>query len=215
MGFNLFNKKYISKQSKIGKNVHISKDCLLQQKNCIADNCVIKNSSYLTNCCLNKNVNVISSTLEDCTIEEGSNIGPYSRIRPKTTIGKNCKIGNFVEIKNSKIGDDTKVSHLAYVGDATIGKNCNIGCGVVFGNYDGQNKHKTIIGDNCFIGSNCTLIAPLEIGDSCFICAGSVVTESVPANTFVIARSRQTNKFERAEKYLKGKKIWNTLEQME
>lgn len=206
MSFTIFKKKYISKQSKIGKHVQISKDCLLSEKNCVSDHCVIKNS-FLTNCCLHKNVHVTSSNLEGAIIEENSNIGPFSRIRPQTKIGKDCKVGNFVEIKNSTIGDGTKISHLAYVGDAEIGSNCNIGCGVVFANYDGKTKHKTKIGNNCFIGSNCTLIAPVELGDNCFVCAGSVVTQSVPENTFVIARSRQTSKEGKAEKYLKGKSV--------
>jgi bifunctional UDP-N-acetylglucosamine pyrophosphorylase/glucosamine-1-phosphate N-acetyltransferase len=104
------------------------------------------------------------------------------------------RVGNFVEIKNSTIKQNTKISHLTYIGDATIGSNCNIGCGVVFCNYDGKNKHKTIIGDNVFVGSNVNLIAPITIDNNCFIAAGSTVTKSVSNDTFVIARAKQENK---------------------
>ncbi len=197
--------KNISKKSKIEKNCSISKDSILIGENIVGENCVIENQSNLDTCVLEKNVKIRSSTLETSEIGEGTTIGPYAHLREKNKIGKNCKIGNFVEIKQSVLGDNTKVSHLAYVGNATIGSNCNIGCGVIFANYDGKNKHPTIIGDNCFIGSNCTLIAPVTIGEGSFLCAGTVITENVPPNTFVIGRSRQINKEGRAEKYLKKK----------
>lgn len=197
--------KNISPQSKIGNNVFISKDSVLIGECIIGDGCVIKNNSYLDTCVLGENVVVQSSTLEHSQIGNNTKVGPYAHLRPNSIVGQNCKIGNFVEIKNSTIGSSSKVSHLAYVGDAQIGTDCNIGCGVVFANYDGKQKHKTIIGDGTFVGSNCTLIAPLNIGERCFLCGGSVVTESVPPNTFVIGRSYQTNKLDRAQKYLKGK----------
>jgi bifunctional N-acetylglucosamine-1-phosphate-uridyltransferase/glucosamine-1-phosphate-acetyltransferase GlmU-like protein len=132
--------------------------------------------------------------IEDATIYNNSKIGPFSRIRSKTIIGENCKIGNFVEIKNSIIGSGTKIAHLTYVGDGTIGKNCNFGCGTVLCNYDGVNKNKTIVGDNVFIGSNVNLIAPITIGDNSFIAAGSTIYESLPKDSFAIARSYQVVK---------------------
>lgn len=200
----LFNKK-ISKKTKLGKHVQISKDCYILQKNNIGDYCKIFSCAHIQNSKIGKNVKIENSRIDNSEVGDNSQIGPYSNIRPNCKIGKNCRIGNFVEIKNSIIGENTKVSHLAYVGDAEIGKNCNIGCGVVFANYDGKKKNKTKIGNNCFIGSNCTLIAPISIDDNCFICAGSVVTDSVPENTFVIARQVQTNKPNLAKKYLRGK----------
>lgn len=208
--------KFFRKKSKLslGKNTKISRDSLFEGECTIGDNCEIINNSAVYSCQIGKDVKIRSSTLEYSVVGDGTTIGPYAHLRKDSIIGKNCKIGNFVEIKQSKVGDGTKISHLAYVGNAKIGKNCNIGCGVVFANYDGKQKHETVVGDNCFIGSNCTLIAPVTIGDNCFVCAGTVVTDSVPSNTFVIGRARQENKLDRAEKYLKGKS-WNTLEQME
>ena len=114
----------------------------------------------------------------------------------------NAKIGNFVEIKNATVGKGTKVSHLAYVGDADLGDNCNIGCGAIFVNYDGVNKHRTTVGDGCFIGSNCNIIAPVSIDSKSYICAGTTVTENIKTDDFVIGRVRQQVKENRAHKYL-------------
>ena len=142
-------------------------------------------------------------------IKSGAKIGPNAHIRDGvTSIGKNCKIGNFVEIKNANIGDGTKISHLTYVGDATIGRDCNIGCGVVFCNYDGEKKHHTIIGNNVFVGSNVNLVAPVKVEDNAIIAAGSTITEDVCDGCLAIARERQVNKTEYvAKKKLVAKKI--------
>jgi bifunctional UDP-N-acetylglucosamine pyrophosphorylase/glucosamine-1-phosphate N-acetyltransferase len=115
-------------------------------------------------------------------------------LRPNSRIGKHVKIGDFVEIKNSIIGDYSKASHLAYIGDAEIGKSVNIGCGVVFVNYDGKSKHKAIIEDNAFIGSNSNLIAPIIIRRNAYVACGSTITREVPEETLAVARSRQMNK---------------------
>jgi bifunctional UDP-N-acetylglucosamine pyrophosphorylase/glucosamine-1-phosphate N-acetyltransferase len=146
---------------------------------------------------------VEQSYIEDSFVDENTKIGPFAHLRPNSHIGKNCRIGNFCEIKNSTIGDGTKVSHLAYVGDAVVGKNCNIGCGVIFVNYNGREKHKIEIGDNVFVGSNCNLIAPLKIESNVYVCAGTTVTENLHADDFVIGRARQTVKKNRANQYLK------------
>ncbi|MCL2851158.1 MAG: hypothetical protein FWE01_02230 [Firmicutes bacterium] len=121
----------------------------------------------------------------------GTKIGPNAHLRNGSIIGKNCKIGNFVEVKNSSIGDGSKVSHMSYIGDGIIGTNTNIGCGVVFCNYDGKKKSKTVIGDNCFIGSNVNFVSPIIIGDNVTIAAGSTITENVPSGALGIARERQ------------------------
>jgi bifunctional UDP-N-acetylglucosamine pyrophosphorylase/glucosamine-1-phosphate N-acetyltransferase len=112
-------------------------------------------------------------------------------------------VGAYAELKNAKIGENTKVSHLAYVGDAIVGKNCNIGCGVVFCNYDGYKKSMTRVGDNVFLGSNCNFVAPLEVGDGAYIAAGTTVTEDVAAYTFIIGRVRQSVNDKLAKKYIK------------
>ncbi len=132
--------------------------------------------------------------IENTTIGEGSKIGPFCHLRPNSKIAQSCKIGNFVEIKNSTIDCESKISHLTYVGDGEVGKNCNIGCGVVFCNYDGKNKHKTVLKDNVFVGCNCNLIAPVCVESESYIAAGTTVTENVPSKALAIARVKQINK---------------------
>ncbi len=121
-------------------------------------------------------------------------------------IGPDAKVGNFVEVKKSKLSRGVKVSHLSYIGDAEIGENSNIGCGFITCNYDGANKHKTKIGSNTFIGSDCQAVAPIEIGNDAFVAAGSTITKNIPDGGFGIARSQQTTKEGSAKRFLKSKK---------
>ena len=130
-------------------------------------------------------------------IGENCEIGPNAYIRENCIIGNNAKVGSFVELKNVKIGDNTKVPHLKYLGDCEIGKYSNVGCGTITCNYDGKKKHKTIIGDNAFIGSNVNFIAPVTLGDNVLIAAGSTITDDVPSNNMGIARERQINKIKK------------------
>ena len=130
------------------------------------------------------------SYLEGCNIGKSCTVGPYARIRPKTIIDDNVKIGNFVEVKNSKIGKFSSISHLSYIGDATIGKKVNIGAGTITCNYDGIKKHKTIINDGVFVGSNCSLIAPIKISKDSSLGAGSVITKNVPISSLAVERSK-------------------------
>ena len=120
-------------------------------------------------------------------------IGPFARIRPESKISNYAKIGNFVEIKKSSISEGVKINHLSYVGDANIGKNTNIGAGTITCNYDGKNKLSTKIGNNCFIGSNASIVAPVKIGNSAYVAAGSVITKNVKNNQFSISRAKQKN----------------------
>ena len=172
----------ISCLKSIGVN-NVIIDCVF-----VGENIVIDNNCTLRNCIIKEGTYITDSYLDDCVVGKGTKIGPFSRIRPFTQIGDNCKIGNFVEIKNSKIGSGTKVSHLAYIGDAIVGKNVNIGCGVVVCNYDGIDKNVTLIGDNSFVGSNVNLIAPLKVANDSYICAGSTVTKNTSIGDFVIGR---------------------------
>lgn len=172
----------------------IKQDIIIIGKCSIADDVEFVGQCILDNCTIGKGCKIMCSYIEKSTIGDNCSVGPYAHIRPECNIDKNVRIGNFVEIKKSHIKSGTKISHLTYVGDAEIGKNCNLGCGVVFCNYDGKVKHKTIIGDGVFVGSNVNLIAPLVINDDCFIAAGSTITKSVTKNTFVIARAKQENK---------------------
>ena len=130
--------------------------------------------------------------IEDATIGDRCELGPYARIRPQTELGSEVKIGNFVETKKARIGDGTKVNHLSYVGDAQIGVNTNIGAGTICCNYDGANKHQTIIGNNVFIGSDTQLVAPVEIENGATIAAGSTITKKVPADSLALSRAKQT-----------------------
>lgn len=179
---------FISKSASISQSTKLVGDCK------IGDNVVINGECYLEDCEIDEGTTIWSSVIKKAKIGKNSSVGPFAHIRPGCDIGDNTRVGNFVELKNATVGSGSKIAHLTYVGDAVIGKNCNLGCGVVFCNYDGKEKHKSIIGDNVFIGSNVNIVAPIKIEDNCFLAAGSTVTESVSSSTFVIARSRQTNK---------------------
>lgn len=192
---------FIGKNVKIGKNVTIYENNHIDGDTYIGDDSIILPNNFLLDCTIGNNCKIHNSVIEKSTVGNNCNVGPFSHIRPNSKIGNNCKIGNFVEIKNSNIGDDTKASHLSYIGDADIGKNCNIGCGVIFANYNGKVKNKTYVGNHVFIGSNSNLIAPLKIEDDSYICAGTTITENVEKEDFVIGRVKQENKQKRAKKY--------------
>lgn len=162
---------------------------------------VIFPNSVIINSVIKENTIVYSSYIEDSEIGCDCVVGPFAHIRPNTKIANNVKVGNFVEIKKSEIESGTKISHLTYVGDSVVGKNCNFGCGTITCNYDGKHKHKTIIGNNVFIGSNSNLVAPVEIKDNCFIAAGSTITKDLKENTFAISRVNQREKPKREIKW--------------
>ena len=166
---------FFSKDTKIGKNVTIEPYVVFGPKVKVGSNVVIKSFSHL----------------EECNIMNKVEIGPYARIRPKTTLKDGSKIGNFVEVKKSVIGKNSKVNHLSYVGDSNIGKSVNVGAGTITCNYDGINKYKTKIGDNVFIGSNSSLVAPLIIEASSIVGAGSVITKKVKKKSLALTRTKQ------------------------
>ena len=167
---------YFSKDIKIGKNVTIEPYVVFGTKVKIGNNVLIKSFSHL----------------ENCIVKDKVEIGPYARIRSNTILEKGSKIGNFVEIKKSKIGKNSKVNHLTYIGDANIGKNVNVGAGTITCNYDGVKKSKTFIKDNVFIGSNSSLVAPLTLEEGSTIGAGSVITKKVKRKSLALTRSLQT-----------------------
>lgn len=204
----LIDKKsiFIDKSVVVGDNVTIYENNRIMGNTVIGDNVVILPGCLIKDCTIGDGVEFNHSQAEDSVIGEKCSIGPFARLRPKTNLGKGVKIGNFVEIKNSVIDDGSKVSHLAYVGDVDMGKNCNIGCGAIFVNYNGRAKNRSFVGDECFIGSNCNVIAPVKIDTRSYVCAGTTVTSDVKTNDFVIGRVRQQVKENRAEQYLKEKK---------
>lgn len=160
-------------------------------KTVIESGVTLKPGNTVTDSVVMSGATLTSSNLNSCKIGPGTTVGPYAYIRPGSVIGEGCRIGDFVEIKNSRIGGHCKVSHLAYVGDCEMGEDCNIGCGTVFVNYDGKNKFKSVLGDRVFVGSNSNIIAPVRLNSDCFIAAGSTITNEVPAGSLAIARERQ------------------------
>ena len=178
----------------IGQDTRILPGTVLLGDTKIGRNCVIGPNSYLTDCVVGSEVVLDNVVADQSKIDSGCDLGPFVHLRPGSKIGKDVHIGNFVEIKNSTIDDGTKVSHLTYVGDSDLGKNINMGCGCVTVNFDGQKKHRTVIGDGTFIGCNTNLISPVKLGKYAYTAAGSTIYEDVPDYTLAIARSRQENK---------------------
>lgn len=186
-----------------GKNVTIYPNNIIKGQTHIGDNVVLLPNNYIFDCTIGDGSVVAYSYLEQSEVGKNVKLGPYCHLRPNSVIDDNCKIGNFCEVKNSHIESGTKASHLSYIGDSSVGKNCNIGCGVIFANYNGKEKNKINVDDNCFIGSNVNLIAPLNVKTGTYVCAGSTLTVDTNEYDFVIARERETIKPKRAKKYLK------------
>jgi bifunctional UDP-N-acetylglucosamine pyrophosphorylase/glucosamine-1-phosphate N-acetyltransferase len=185
---------FIDQEAEIGIDTVIYPSTIIEGRTKIGEDCVIGPGSRIVSCEIADGVEVKNSVVLESSIDSGTKVGPFAYIRPGSKIGKNVKIGDFVEVKKSIIGDKTKISHLTYVGDAEIGKGVNLGCGVVVVNYDGKKKNKTAVGDNCFVGCNVNLISPVEIKDNAYIAAGSTITDLVPENALAIARNRQVIK---------------------
>jgi len=163
-------------ESKIGRNCSLTGVCSINQSE-LGDDCTIE-----------------SAVITDSVIGNNVTVGPFAYVRPSSKIADRVKVGDFVEVKNSQIGEGTKISHLTYVGDSDVGAGVNFGCGTVTVNYDGIHKHRTIIGDNAFIGCNTNLVAPVSVGENAFIAAGSTITDAIPDKSFTIARQKQTTK---------------------
>lgn len=185
---------YIDSDVEIGSDTVVEPGVVLKGKTSIGCNCFIGANSIVENSQVEDNVKIKCSYLEKAHMKSNSDIGPNSHLRPQAEISKNVHIGNFVEIKKAEIGENTKVGHLTYVGDATLGKNINVGCGTVFVNYDGMNKHQSVVGDYSFIGSGSNIIAPVKIEDHAYVAAGSTITGDVKSHDMAIARGRQVNK---------------------
>ena len=184
---------YIGSDVQIGKDTIVYPNNTIEGKTLIKENCVIHSNCRIKDSTIESGVSVDSSIILESTIGEYTTVGPFAYIRPETIIGKHARIGDFVEIKKSTIGDNTKVSHLTYIGDAEVGESCNFGCGTVVVNYDGKGKYKTKIGNNAFIGCNSNLVSPVEVDDNTYIAAGSTITDHVKEGSLAIARSKQKN----------------------
>lgn len=178
-----------------GKDVEIDINVILEGRVHLADEVTIGPNCTLKNCTIGKGTHIAANTvIEDAVIGAACSIGPFARIRPGTVMEDASKAGNFVEIKKSRIGKNSKVSHLSYIGDSTLGTDVNIGAGTITCNYDGVNKYKTVIGNQVFIGSNTALVAPVTIADGATVAAGSVITSDIGVKQLALARSKQINK---------------------
>jgi bifunctional UDP-N-acetylglucosamine pyrophosphorylase/glucosamine-1-phosphate N-acetyltransferase len=182
---------FIHRLAKIGKDTIIYPGVTIEGASVIGRACVLRGSSRIMDCHIGDDCELEASVLLSSQIGDGVKIGPYAYVRPGSHIGNHVKIGDYVEIKNSRIGNGSKVPHLSYVGDADVGEGVNIGAGTITCNYDGVKKHRTIIGDNSFIGSNSSLIAPLVVGENSYIGAGSAISKDVPSGALAVTRNPQ------------------------
>jgi len=185
---------YIDVDVEIGPDTIIYPGNVIEGDTVIGEKCMLYPGSRISGSIIGNEVTIQNSVVLNSRIGEKTTVGPYAYVRPDSVIGSSARIGDFVEIKKSVIGDGTKVSHLTYIGDAEIGRNCNFGCGTVVVNYDGTNKCRTVVGDNSFIGCNTNLISPVVVHEDTYIAAGSTITDDVPAGSLAIARARQVNK---------------------
>lgn len=185
---------YIAPGVTIGRDTLIYPGTYLEGETHIGSGCVIGPNSRIRSSRIGDDTEVADSTVLDSEIGSRTHVGPYAYVRPRSRIGNDVKVGDFVEVKNSTIGDGTKMSHLTYVGDADVGERINFGCGTVVVNYDGVHKFRTVIGDDAFIGCNTNLVSPVKVEKGAFIAAGSTITQNVPENALAIARARQVNK---------------------
>ena len=186
---------YIDAGVEIGEDTIVYPGCMIEGNTVIGCDCKIGPNTNLKDTTVGNSTSVKSSTVTESKIGDNTNVGPYAYIRPNCVIGNEVKIGDFVEVKNSNIGNGTKVSHLTYIGDSDVGERINFGCGTVTVNYDGSKKFRTVIEDDVFIGCNTNLVAPVKVNKGAYIAAGSTITDEVPENSLAIARSRQINKF--------------------
>lgn len=185
---------FVSLNTQLGQDVTIYPNVYCEKRNVIGDRVTLLPNTFLVNATIGNDVKIDASRITDSEVGNEVNVGPYAHLREHCVIADKNRIGNFVEMKKTEFGYDSRCAHLSYLGDSIVGKNVNIGCGVVTVNYDGKNKHRTIIHDNAFIGSNANLIAPIEIGKNAVVAAGSTITKSVEDADMAIARSQQVNK---------------------
>ena len=181
---------YIDEGVRIGKGTIIYPGVILEGSVIIGENCVIGQGTRIVDSSVGSGTSIQCSVITESRIGKDTKVGPFAYLRPGSTIGDGCKVGDFVEVKNSSMGDGAKASHLTYIGDSDVGKNVNLGCGVVFVNYDGSQKYRSVVDDNAFIGCNSNIVSPIHIGEGAYVAAGSTITDDVPAGALYVARSR-------------------------
>lgn len=181
---------YIDEGVKIGKGTTIYPCVVLEGDVTIGEDCVIGQNTRIKDSVIGDGTTIQSSVILESKVGNETTVGPFAYLRPNSDIGNKCRVGDFVEIKNSKLGDGAKASHLTYVGDSDVGEKVNLGCGVVFVNYDGSKKARSVVEDGAFIGCNVNLISPVNVGKSAYVAAGSTITEDVPDGALYVARAR-------------------------
>lgn len=189
-----FDNCYVGPFAEVASGAVLMPGTILKGNTTVASGAVIGPNSLLENAVVGEGSTVNASQIYDSTIGQRTNVGPFAYVRPNCTVGDDIKVGDFVELKNSTVGNGTKISHLTYVGDTDLGQRINLGCGTVTVNYDGKSKYRCTVEDDCFIGCNTNMVAPVTIGKGSYVAAGSTITENVPAGSLAIARERQTNK---------------------
>lgn len=187
------NTAYIDETVTIGAGTLIGPCVTLEGQTSIGEGCTILQNTRIKDSVIADGAEVQSSVITESKVGKGTKVGPFAYLRPGSIIGENCKVGDFVEVKNSSLGDGSKASHLTYIGDSDVGRDVNIGCGVVFVNYDGTNKHRSKVGDGAFIGCNTNLVSPVSVEDGAYVAAGSTITEDIPEDALAIARAKQRN----------------------
>ena len=185
---------YIDPRVTIGAGTILLPGTILRGNTVIGENCEIGPNAMITDCEIGSGSVVNASQVNESVLGRDVHVGPFAHIRPRCKVGDSCKVGAYVEIKNAVFGPGTKMSHLTYVGDADVGAGVNFGCGTITSNYDGFRKHRTVIGDNAFIGCNTNLVPPVTVGEGAYIAAGTTVTQDVEPDALAISRVRQENK---------------------
>ncbi len=184
------NTTHISPKATLAPGCTLLPGCLIYGDSTVGAGSVIGPNTWLKSARIGEKVTVNASQITESSVGNGTTVGPFAYIRPGCDIGEKARIGDFVELKNSTIGDGTKVSHLTYIGDSDFGKGINVGCGVVTVNYDGKKKYRTMVEDNAFVGCNVNLISPVKVGKGAYLAAGGTITEEVPEDALVVARAR-------------------------
>lgn len=177
----------------IGKGTIINQCVTLTGETKIGENCIVGQNSKVVNSKIGNKTEIYSSVILDSTVGNETKVGPFAFIRPNCNIGDHVKIGDFVEIKNSSMGNGSKASHLTYVGDSDVEENVNLGCGVVFVNYDGKNKHRSTIKKDSFIGCNTNIVSPVTVGEGAYVAAGTTITRDVPSGALCVGRAKEKN----------------------
>ena len=181
---------YIDEGVRIGRGTTIYPCAVIEGDVTIGENCVIGQNTRIKDSVIGDNTTIQSSVILESRVGSDTTVGPFAYLRPNSNVGSGCKVGDFVEIKNSTLGDGAKASHLTYIGDSDVGERVNLGCGVVFVNYDGSRKYRSVVEDGAFIGCNSNLVSPVHIGENAYVAAGSTITKDVPEGALYVARAR-------------------------